>query len=246
MARFHYPRFFAHRGGGALAPENTLAGIALASRLGLRGVEFDAMLSADSVPVLIHDETLERTTSGEGCVTQATIADLRRLDAGARFHSAYAGTRLPTLDEALDLCASLGLVANVEIKPAAGRAHETGTAVGRALAQRDPGALLVSSFDAEALAAAREAAPEIPSALLFERVPGDWRDRLARLDCFALHCAATAMDAQLARTLAAAGVPWACYTVNREDEAARLFGLGAAALFTDRLDLFADAKIGAS
>ncbi len=244
MGPFRYPRFFAHRGGGALAPENTLAGIALAARLGFRGVEFDTMLCADGVPFLIHDETLERTTDGSGDVARTAAADLARLDAGCRFHPAYAGTPAPTLEQALDLCARLDLVANVEIKPATGLARETGAAVGRLLARRNPAALLASSFSPEALEAARQAAPAIPRALLLESVPKNWPDLLAGSDCFALHCAAGEMSAALAADLAAAAIPWACYTVNRAADAERLFALGARALFTDRLDLFADAKIG--
>ncbi len=240
MAQFRYPRFFAHRGGGALAPENTLAGIALAARLGYRGVEFDTMLSADGVAVLIHDETLERTTDGYGSVAQTPLASLSRLDAGARFHPAYAGSHLPTLVEALDLCAHLKLIANVEIKPAASLEAETGAAVAQLCERRTGAALLLSSFAPEALAAARELAPDLPRALLFESVPKDWRAQLAHLDCLSLHCAARHMSAGLAAELATAAIPWACYTVNRLEEAERLFALGASALFTDRLDLFAE------
>ena len=82
-----YPRIIAHRCGGALAPENTLAGLRVAARLGCRGVEFDAMLAADGVPVLIHDETLERTTSGLGRVTDSESAQLIRLDAGGQIRN---------------------------------------------------------------------------------------------------------------------------------------------------------------
>jgi len=243
MAQFDYPRFFAHRGGGALAPENTLTGMALAAKLGYRGVEFDAMLSSDGVPVLIHDETLERTTNGSGEVAGTALGSLRALDAGCRFHAAFADTPLPTLEEAFDLCARLDLVANVEIKPAAGLAVETAAAVASLAAGRE---VLLSSFAPEALAAARLVAPQLPRALLFDEVPENWRERLAALDCVALHCAAVHMSAGLAAALAAAGIPWACYTVNHPEEAERLFALGASALFTDRLDLFADAKIAVS
>src|SRR6266581_9430542 len=80
-----HPRVVAHRGGGALAPENTLAAIRKAAAMGFGGVEFDVMLSADKVPLLIHDETLERTTDGRGAVSAAPYAKLAGLDAGAWF-----------------------------------------------------------------------------------------------------------------------------------------------------------------
>ncbi len=113
------PRWFAHRGGGSLAPENTLAGIRLAAQMGYRAVEFDVMLSADGTPVLIHDETLARTTNGCGRVCDTPDTVLFSLDAGG-------GERIPRYVEAVALCRQLGLLANVEIKPATG--HEVATA----------------------------------------------------------------------------------------------------------------------
>ena len=238
MGGFGYPRLFAHRGGGALAPENTLAGIRLAARLGFRGVEFDVMLSEDGIPVLIHDEALSRTTDGAGEVASTPYAELSRLDAGSRFHSAFGGEPVPRLEAALACCARLGLVANVEIKPAAGLDGETGRIVGNSVVCGEPGAVLLSSFSEAALAAARSLAPAVPRALLFEAPPPDWRERLSGLECLALHCAARYLSLELAAALRAAGIPFACYTVNDRAAAADLYAAGAAALFTDRLDLF--------
>lgn len=237
---YRYPRFFAHRCGGALAPENTLAGLRLAARLGYRGVEFDVMLCADGVPVLIHDETLERTSDGSGRVAETALAQLRRIDAGSRQHRAYAGEPIPTLEEAIACCSVLGLTANIEIKPADGVARETGTTVATMVLRDWRSAMppLLSSFSEEALAAARAAAPALPQALLVDAVPSDWLPRLRELGCMGLHCSARHLIPELAADFAAAGVPFACYTVNSVADASRLFGLGAAALFTDRLDLF--------
>ena len=112
------PRLIAHRGGGALAPENTLAGIREAAQRGYRAVEFDVMLSADGVPVLIHDETLERTTNGRGRVCDAVVRAIVATRCRQRFADEFAGEPIPRFDQALELCRSLGLAANVEIKPA--------------------------------------------------------------------------------------------------------------------------------
>ena len=92
-----------HRGAAKRAPENTLAGLRRAHELGAAWVEFDVMLSGDGVPILIHDETLERTTDGHGAVPDHGLAAIRELDAGAWFAPAYAGERVPTLEEAIDL-----------------------------------------------------------------------------------------------------------------------------------------------
>lgn len=237
-----YPRVIAHRCGGALAPENTLAGLRIAARLGCKGVEFDVMLSADGVPVLIHDETLARTTNGHGPVAGHSFAALRALDAGARNGPAFGGETIPSLDEALALCARLGLWANVEIKPSAGREEETGHVVGRSLAERWDGNGVVSSFSAAALAAARAAAPRFDFALLADAIPADWRERLAAAGCRAWHCAADADPAAIA-ALAGTGVAVACYTVNDREQAERLLAAGAAAVFTDRPDLWMPAEM---
>ena len=146
------PRWFAHRGGGSLAPENTLGGIRLAARLGFAAVEFDVMLSGDGTPVLIHDETLERTTNGAGPVSETADAVLFALDAGQ-------GERIPRFSEAAALCRHYGLLANVEIKPAPGHEIRTAEVVASLTAEYWRGAAvqpLISSFSLAALAVARE------------------------------------------------------------------------------------------
>ncbi len=99
--------------------------------MGFGGVEFDVMLSADKVPLLIHDETVDRTTSGHGSVAATPYARLASLDAGAWFSPEYRGERVPSFEEAGRLCARLGLWANVEIKPARGFERETAVAVAK-------------------------------------------------------------------------------------------------------------------
>jgi glycerophosphoryl diester phosphodiesterase len=237
-----YPRIIAHRCGGALAPENTLAGLRLAARLGCCGVEFDAMLAADGVPMLMHDETLERTTTGRGRVVDMDSARLARLDAGTRHHPAFAVEPVPALDEALRLCAALGLWANVEIKPAAGQEAATGKAIARQAAAAT-GKLLLSSFSSLALRAAADEAAQLPRALLVEAVPADWRERMMETGARALHSSACALTDEALQAVRAAGFPLACYTVNRREDAGRLFAMGVSAVFTDRPDLWASSEM---
>jgi len=118
MSEWPYPRLIAHRGGGVLAPENTLAALNTAVAHGYHGVEFDVMLSANGTPVVIHDETLERTTNGHGLVGQTQDVDLARLDAGSWYSSQFVGEPLPLFSTFGARCVALGLWANVEIKPA--------------------------------------------------------------------------------------------------------------------------------
>lgn len=230
------PACIAHRCGGSEAPENTLAGLRAAARLGFRAVEFDVMLSADGTPVLIHDETLERTTNGRGRVCDTPDAVLLALDAGH-------GERVPTLAEAAALCRRLGLQANIEIKPATGHEARTGEVVGRFVAgnwnDADPAtAPLFSSFSVEALAAARRVAPTVRRGLLFEALPADWPAQMRALDAVSLHCDADLLDDGTLAAVAAAGTPVYCYTVNDPARARALFSHGAAGIFTDRLDRF--------
>lgn len=228
------PRWFAHRGGGVLAPENTLAGIRLAARMGFAAVEFDVMLSADGTPVLIHDETLERTTNGLGYVAETPDSVLFSLDAGN-------GESIPRFSEAAALCRELGLLANVEIKPATGHELVTAEVVAQQTAMFWRGAPvqpLLSSFSLVALAVARDIAPEIARGLLFEAVPTDWLAEMQNLQAYSMHCAAELLSDAVLAEAGARGIPVLCYTVNRQIEAKMLFERGVSSLFTDRLDLF--------
>jgi len=114
------PLRIAHRGASARAPENTLAAFKEAIRLGADLIECDVHLSADEVPMIIHDDTVERTTNGRGAVCALACARLRRLDAGAWFSSRFRGERIPTLEEALE-CARGRCGLNIEIKEPPGR-----------------------------------------------------------------------------------------------------------------------------
>jgi glycerophosphoryl diester phosphodiesterase len=229
-----YPRIITHRCGGALAAENSLAGLFAAARLGCRAVEFDVMLTADGVPILMHDETLERTTRCTGHVAGRTLDEIRAC-----------APAVPTLAEAIDACQRLGLWANIELKPANGHEAETGAVVGAWLAKHWDGKGVISSFSEKSALAGRHALPDAPFALLCERLPADWRVAAERLHAVAIHLAAAGVDARTAEALAGGGLPWAVYTVNERASAAGLFGLGAAAIFTDRPDLWAAAELQA-
>lgn len=247
--RWPWPRVLAHRGGGAFAPENTLAALRKGHALGFRGVEFDVMLSSDAHAILIHDETLERTTDGRGRVADTPLNVLAALDAGSWFGERFRAESVPSFEAAARLCVELGLWANVEIKPALGHERETGRVAGKLAAEiwhDAPLAPLLSSFDPGALAEAGVAAPRLPRGLLFDAVPADWRARLEELGCVALHCNAATLDERLARDIAGAGYGLAAWTVNSPELARRLFAWGVDAVFTDRLDLigpdFAEAR----
>jgi len=235
-----YPRVVGHRGGGTLAPENTLAGIRKAATMGFGGVEFDVMLSADKVPLLIHDETLDRTTSGRGSVTATRYARLASLDAGAWFSPEYRGERVPSFEEAGKLCAQLGLWANVEIKPARGFERETALAVAKLASEVWRGASpapLLSSFEPVSLETARAVAPALDRGYLTDRIEPGWDETARALGCVSVHCNSRYLTESQADEVRSAGYWLLCYTVNEPAIARRLFSWGIDAIFTDRLDL---------
>jgi glycerophosphoryl diester phosphodiesterase len=175
-------------------------------------------------------------------VAAVSSAQLAQLDAGGRHHPAFAGEPAPTLDAALRLCAALGLWVNVEIKPSVGQEAATGGAVARhAAAAR--GNLLLSSFSPDALSAAAAEAPQLPRAVLVEAIPADWRERMEASGALALHFSARALNAEALHAVRDAGFPLACYTVNRRDDAERLFALGVSGVFTDRPDLWLSSEM---
>ncbi|HET6521360.1 MAG TPA: glycerophosphodiester phosphodiesterase family protein, partial [Geminicoccaceae bacterium] len=204
--------------------------------LGVRWVEFDVKLSACGEPVLMHDDTVDRTTNGRGRVADMALAELRRLDAGAWLGPEFVGEPVPTLGEALAIAAELGLGVNVEIKPSPGQAAETARAVAEALAAAWPGdrpTPLVSSFSVEALAAAHDAAPDLPRGLLFGRPPAGWRALADELRCATLNAGHRHLNQRRVGQLKAADLPLLAYTVNDAARARDLFGWGVDAVFTD-------------
>lgn len=235
-----YPRVIAHRGGGFLAPENTLAGIKLARNLGFLGVEFDVKLTEDGTPVLMHDETLERTTDGSGLVTKTSYADIADLDAGAWFGNEYIGELVPSFAAASALCREVDVWANVEIKPAPGTERETGEVVARMAKLLWAGAdlpPLLSSFSPLALEAAAVEAPELPRALLVTEIPANWQALMQRLQCVALHVGYRQLKAAQVKAAHAAGYGLLVYTVNDSGLALDLLGWEVDALVTDQLDV---------
>lgn len=234
-----YPRLIAHRGGGIVAPENTLAGMRAARAHGYEMVEFDVKLSRDGVAVLMHDDDVDRTTDGAGPAASKSHAELAALDAGSWHSPDYAGEPVPTLRSVARYTLANGIASNVEIKPCPGREAETGTAVAlsaQTLWREAARAPLLSSFSEEALAAAAAAAPALPRALLLEgQLAPDWLERVRRHGCIALNMDHRHVQPEVVATVHAAGIRLGAWTVNDPARAAMLLGWGVDAVFTDEL-----------
>jgi glycerophosphoryl diester phosphodiesterase len=178
---------------------------------------------------------LERTTNGHGFVSETADSLLFALDAGG-------GEPVPRFADAAALCCKLGLLANIEIKPAAGHEVETARRVAEMTAKLWHDARvqpLISSFSLEALEIARDLAPNISRGILCETVTLHWLDEMRRLQAMTLHCHADSVSDAVLAEAAAQHIPVLCYTVNAEKQAKNLLERGVSAMFSDRLDLFA-------
>ncbi|MFT5588607.1 MAG: glycerophosphoryl diester phosphodiesterase [Bradyrhizobium sp.] len=235
-----FPRVVAHRGGGSLGPENTLAAMQCGLTYGFRAVEFDVMLSQDGVPILMHDEQFGRTVAGTGAVSTTNASVLTSMDAGRWFGPAFAGEQIPTYRQVIEFCQRHRIWMNVEIKPARGVEQATGTVVAAltlATLDADQPIPLLSSFSFEALMAAKLVAPGIPRGLLVEHLPADWKVQLLELDAVSLHVDQTHLMATDAAAVKDAGFGLFCYTVNTAGRARELLDWGVDGFCTDRIDL---------
>ncbi len=240
-----YPRWIAHRGAGKLAPENTLAAFRLGAAFGWRAFECDVKLSADDVPFLMHDATLERTTNAPGEARALRWSELSQRDAGGWHSRGYAGEPPPTLAALAAFVIANGFVLNIELKPTPGIEAHTGRVVASLVARLwDDAAVppLLSSFRPEALAGARDAAVKLPRALLLDTLWPGWFEAASALGCVAVVTDHRLMNQDLRKRLRAAGLRALVYTVNEPDDAARLLALGVDGLITDAVDRFAPAS----
>lgn len=234
-----YPKLIAHRGAGKYAPENTLASVRLGAQHGFLMMEYDVKLSRDGVAILLHDDTVDRTSDGTGAAADKTFADLGAIDFGAWHSRDYAGEPIPTLHSIAAYTLANGIRSNIEIKPHTGLEAETGKEIARLARQLWAGAdlpPLLSSFSEAALEAARIAAPELPRALLIAKeIPPDWRARVQRLDCIGLNLNHRYTTRPLVADIIDAGYTLAIWTVNDTRRAQELLDWGCNAIVTDEI-----------
>ncbi|MEZ4865883.1 MAG: glycerophosphodiester phosphodiesterase family protein [Caldilineaceae bacterium] len=230
------PQIFAHRGAKAVAPENTLPAFQRALEMGVDGIELDVHCSKDGKLVVIHDESLERTTTGHGKVSDYTAAELARVDAGSPFSPQFAGVGIPTLDQVFDLVGNRCLV-NVEIKtddPLGGNQAEPLLALIQARKLYDQ--VIVSSFSPEALIQVRWLDPKVQLGLLYylplpPYLRHAWFTPILRPD--ALHPAYKLVDEALMAWAREVGCPVNVWTVNDVTEAQRLAAIGVNVIMSD-------------
>ena len=242
MKNWPYPTLFAHRGGGSLAPENTLAAMRMGNAHSFVAVEFDVKLAYDNVAILMHDDSLERTTNGCGLVRDKNIAELETYDAGSWHSEQYRAERIPRLVAVSTYLHAQGMMANVEIKACPGREIETGRIVGELCEELWRDRLvkpLISSFDVAALRAARVAAPNLPMGLLVKIPDEQSLALLGQLGAVSMHCHHEYITADGVRLFHRHGYRVMTYTVNEPSRVAALLGMGVDGIFTDNLEVMA-------
>ncbi|MDR3477694.1 MAG: glycerophosphodiester phosphodiesterase [Gammaproteobacteria bacterium] len=228
----------AHRGASRYAPENTLSAFFKAKQLGAQWVEFDVMLSACGEAVVIHDETLNRTTNGNGIVGDYPYSYLRTLDAGAWFNAKFSGEKIPTFKDVILCLQEHQLAANVEIKPLPGQEEQTAKKV---LADiRDYWTVdmmppLLSSFSVPSLRTVRQNSPDALIGLLIDEWFGGWEEVCDQLQCVSVHLNQRILDENVVRHIKAMNRFVLSYTVNDPHRAKELFGWGVDAVFSDDL-----------
>jgi len=225
----------AHRGASGTAPENTLAAFREAHRLGAAMIELDVQLSADGHVVVMHDDTVDRTTDGSGLVSDLRLSELRALDAGGWFGREFRGERVPTLSEVL---AAVPMPINVELKSGGGDA--LAEAVIDTVRSADAlGRVIFSSFEDEALARLWRIEPASTLAVLRARgTIGHAVDAARRVGATALHLRNTRGWARSIRDTLPQGYTIRIWTVNSIGEWTKFESAGATGVFTDYPERF--------
>jgi glycerophosphoryl diester phosphodiesterase len=232
------PPVIAHRGANTLAPENTLAAFVKAKESGAKWVEFDVMLAASGEAVVIHDETLERTTNGRGFVHDYPYSYLQTLDAGSWFHPSFKGERIPTFKEVIDVIREQGLRANVEIKALPGMEEEEVKKIVGDIEKywtKDMAPPLISSFSMQTLKLVRQYSPDSLLAILIHEWFDGWDVLAEELQCVSYNLNHEILDAEKARVIKNTGKFLLTYTVNDVARALELFSWGVDAVFSDNV-----------
>ncbi len=236
-----FPRAIGHRGLAACAPENTLAGIRCAKNHHFAWVEFDVQLSLDGVPIVLHDATVDRTTSGSGVARDFTLDEIRRFDAGSWFSREFRNERIPTLEEVLALCETLRLGANVEIKvdpnENTAQIHQLVEASLACIQTRGTALpLVISSMSEYAIELCAKQAPQLARGYLINSPPTDLAALLQRMDqfgCISFHGPISAMTRDLIDAVHASARSVLSFTIKKPEIATELFALGVDSVFSD-------------
>lgn len=229
------PLFIAHRGASAYAPENTLPAFRLARDLGCHGLEFDVQLTNDGIPIVIHDETLDRTTDRKGQVSALTWKEFQSIDAGGWKGKKWRGVKVPRLEEVLIEFRSMLL--NIELKnsvnPYPGLEEKVLTLIER---HCDVSRVIVSSFNHESLKKIKRLAPCIRTGVLYDTEPADAVGYAAKLGANAAHPYYKFLTKEKIDAFHARGFAVNAWTVDKPADMANLIRMGVDGIITNYPD----------
>lgn len=232
-------RIYAHRGASYYAPENTMAAFELAGSMGADGMELDVQLTKDGALIVLHDDTLDRTTNGKGYAMDWLFEDLRRLDAGSFYSKEYAGERIPTLEEVLRYLKTTDMRLNIEIKTWPPRyrkalAEATAACIKRMEVEDR---ILISSFDHRALVDFRSCNREVPMGILYSEYLYRPAEYVHSVGADAIHPWFINLDADTVRHCHENGVAVNTWTVDEPEDFRRLEAMGVDIIISDKPDI---------
>lgn len=233
----------AHRGASAYAPENTHSAFKMAIDMQAEMMELDVSITKDGVPVVIHDVTVDRTTSAKGEVGDFTLAELKKLETGAWFGEEFRGEPFPTLEEALEYTKDR-IAVNIEIKTEAVTDVAEGGVVDKSIQLvKNAGVehqIIFSSFDYRVMEHLEKLAPELPKAILYEKrqsgklLPSELVKKY-RVDAF--NCSYKQLSKKWLEDLKDHDIPFLVYTVNDPGRMKKVIEMGASGIFSDKPDV---------
>ncbi|MCP3922449.1 MAG: glycerophosphodiester phosphodiesterase [Desulfobacterales bacterium] len=235
------PFVFGHRGYKAKFPENTLISFDEAVKAGCPAIELDVMLSTDRYMVVFHDETLERTTNGKGLVSEATLSQLKNLDAGSWFDSSFKNIRIPELSEVFGLLGSKTLI-NVEIKKECFEKNFPKDSIEHQVLElinsfNLKNRVIISSFSGEIIKRIKAIDPNIETAYIFDKVPDDL-DELITTGIFSVHISKKIAKTNFVKLMHKKKIKVFVWTVNEVEDFNMLIKNGVDGIFTDNPGLF--------
>ena len=235
--QLYLPKIIGHRGAKGHAPENTLSSFRKAFELGAQWVELDVKETQDGILIIMHDDDLDRTTNAKGKVAQTPWSVIKTLDTGSWYSPQFAGEKIPTLLEAVQLFESLNLGVNVEIKACPNKETTTSILVADFIKNNWPKKLappLVSSFSMESLKIAKKRNPDLIIGALFENeLPTNWNQIARDVQATTINIDNEILTQDMINDIKNEGYQVLIYTVNSKERAKELFKMGVTSVFTD-------------
>ena len=243
MSKLILPKVIGHRGARAYAPENTLASIHTAADMGIEWVEIDVKLTRDCVPIIFHDDELNRCTNGSGLVAETDFETIKELDAGLWFGESFLDEKIPTLEEAIEVILNRGLGVNLEIKPCPGREKETAEVMldfATRLWPDDSPPPLISSFSHVSLETAMDMIDTWPRGLLLDEYLPNWKELAGHINTSTININGNKATLALINEYLDFRKPILAYTINNPAKAKELISWGVSSVFSDCPDVIRD------